>query len=378
MKKNYLFLSLLLPVLALAACGNAKPSDKPADDPTPSEPGDKEPEQEETGKIKEIALREKAPKTVHVTERMSTTVLYEIRPNKGQTLKTADKKVIVTSSDPTVLNVEKTEAAISTFLNALKPGKVKLTIQSAVQEKLKLEIDMNVLDSVFDRKAQDGFFGNSWDNCDFSHEVDEEDPYIKTVAEDQINHQFYFRDSYLSKCYVESEFTFYSEQDGGAHMPKIGFVFSTNEINDTDLQSVSMIFLDTDCRGGNTTFHNIGYNEIANGAWGWDKIGNPLAKCYTVYRSEEGIKVGETFKMGVVKEGYNYHLYLNGEYKKSIKTTEEGFSVDKTYTQAAPTICGMFDFKSEVKYSNYLLSTDEELINSKIPATPDFTDAQGN
>ncbi len=332
-----------------------------------------------TSKIKEIALKPGARTTLSVTDRIGTVALFEIKANKGVTLKTADKKVVITSSNPEVLKVENTSPTVSTYFEALKPGTAKLTIQSQSQEDARLEVDMTVIDSVFDRQAHDGFFGNSWDTVDMSHEVDEENPYIKTTAEDGINHQFYFRDSYAVKSYAECEFTFYSEMDGSAHLPKLGFVYSTNEENDTGLQSVSFIYFDTDCTGGKTTFYNIGYNEIANGIWGWDQGGqNPLAKSYGVYNYEAGVSVGETFKIGVAKEGYHYHVYFNGQYVKSITTTVEGFSVDKTYSQAAPTICGLFDFKSEVKYSNYSFTTDEATVNAKIPETPDYTDINGN
>lgn len=369
MKKKYpILIMFLASIFLLAGCNSADGGKSSGGEPSQGGGGTVE-----EGKIKEIALKNNAKTTLSVTDRINTVALFELRPNKGQTLKTADKKVVITSSDPTILKVENTGSVVSTFLEALKPGTVKLNIQSQAQEDIKLDIDMTIKDSVFDRQAIDGFFGNSWDSCDFTHEVDEENPYIKTEAQDGINHQFYFRDSYTSKCYVESEFTFYSEEDGGAHLPKLGFVFSTNEVNETNLQSVSFIYFDTDCRNGNDTFYNIGYNEIANGVWGWDYGGqNALAKSCGLYRNEVGTKVGETFKMGVVKDGYNYHVYFNDQYVKSIETTKEGFSVDKTYQEAAPTICGLFDFKSEVKYSNYSFTTDSEIVASKIPATPDF------
>ena len=373
MKKGNLFLALLSFTMLLAACGGTSKSggNEPGGG---SEPGQITPTASE-GKIKEIALKSTAKTTVSVTDRIGTIALFEIKANKGQSLKTADKKVIVTSSDPEVLKVENTNPVVSTFLEALKPGNVTLTVQSNVQEEIKLEINMTVVDSVFDRQATDGFFGNSWDNCDFSHEVDEEDPYIKTIAEDGINHQFYFRDSYTDKCYVESEFTFYSEEDGGAHMPKLGFVFSTNETNDLNAQSVSFIYFDTDCRNGKDTFYNVGYNEINHGLWGWDSgVSSALAKHCNLHTNEVGVKIGEKFKMGVLKDGYNYHVYFNNQYIKSIQTTLDGFSVDNTYSSAAPTIVGLFDFKSEVKYSNYLFTTDSELLASKLPATPSFVE----
>lgn len=375
MKKGSVFLLLLSFVLLLGACANnSQQQTSNSGSGTTQHNSDSE---QSTGKIKEIALKATAKTTLHVTERIGTMVLFEIRANKGQSLKTADKKVIITSSDPEILKVENDQAVVSTYLTALKAGNVKLTIQSNVQEEIKLEIDMTVLDSVFDRQAQDGFFGNSWDNCDFTHETDSENPYIKTIAEDGINHQFYFRDSYATRCYAESEFTFYSELDGNAHLPKLGFVFSTNETNDTNLQSVSFIYFDMDTRNGNQTFRNIGYNEIANGVWGWDSNAGTLAKHYTAYRDETGVTIGETFKLGVLKDRYNYHVFFNGNYIKSIKSTIEGFSVDRTYSEPAPTICGMFDFKSEVKYSNYSFTTDEAIIASKMPATPDYTDVNG-
>lgn len=376
MKKGKLFLAILSSALLLVAC-NSNEKQPTSNSQTSQQTSSGT--QEESGKIKEIALKTTARTTLSVTERIGTITFFEIKANKGQSLKTADKKVTITSSNPEVLFVENTGAVISTYLEAKKPGTVKLTIQSTAQEDIKLEVDMTVVDAVFDRQALDGFYGNSWDNVDFSHEIDKENPYIKTQAEDGVNHQFYFRDSYVSKCYVECEFTFYSELDGTAHMPKLGFAFSTQATNDTNMDSVSFIYFDTDCRNGNTTFTNVGYNEIANGIWGWDFGGqNGLAKSVGMYKYEAGVSVGETFKMGVVKEGYHYHVYFNDQYVKSIETSLEGFSTDKTYSQAAPTTCGLFDFKSEVKYSNYSFTTEESVVNAKIPKTPDYTDIHGN
>ena len=375
MKKKCVFLMLVSSLFILGACTTSNQAQVSSNEETSQQTSSKSEQssQPAEGKIKEISLKATAKTTISVTDRIGTTALFEIKANKGQTLKTADKKVKITSSDPEVLKVENTGTVVSTFLDALKPGKVKLTIQSTVQEDARLEIDMTIVDSVFDRQAMDGFFGNSWENVDFTHEVDEVNPYIKTMAEDQINHQFYFRDSYVEKCYAECEFTFYSEMDGTAHMPKIGFVFSTMAENDSGLDSVSFIYFDTDCRNGKDTFTAVGYNEIAHGVWGWDNGGgNPLAKSFGMFNYEAGIKVGETFKMGVVKEGYNYHVYFNGVYMKSVQSSLDGFSVDKTQTKAAPTICGLFDFKSEVKYGNYSFTADETVVNSMIPASPNF------
>lgn len=379
MQKSKLFLVLLTSIFLLGGCGNSNPQPQASSSESKSATQQSSSEEQATGKIKEINLKSTARTTLSVTDRIGTIALFEIKPNKGQTLRTADKRVVITSSDPDVLKVENTSPTVSTYIEALKPGTAKLTIQSNIQEEMKLEIDMTVIDSVFDRQAIDGFFGNSWENVDFTHEVDETDPYIKTTAEDGVNHQFYFRNSYVSRCYVESEFTFYSELDGSAHMPKLGFVFSTNEENDSNLPSVSFIYFDIDCRNGKDTFYTVGYNEIAHGVWGWDNGGgNPLAKSFGVYKHEAGVKIGETFKIGVAKEGYHYHVYFNDVYVKSIETSVDGFSTDSTQTTAAPTICGMFDFKSEVKYSNYSFTTDETIITSKIPASPVYTDLNGN
>ena len=381
MKKKCLFLMLTTSLFLLGACNNVNKAQNNSNQEESQETSqstshgssNSSSSEEVKEKIKAIQLKTGARTTLSVTDRIGTTALFEIKANPGNTLKTADKKVTITSSNPEVLLVENTGTVVSTFLSALKPGEVKLVIQSTVQESARLEIDMTVLDSVFDRQAQDGFFGNSWENVDFTHEVDEVDPYIKTIAEDQINHQFYFRDSYTDRCYTECEFTFYSELDGTAHMPKLGFVFSTMAENDSGLDSVSFIYFDTDCRNGNDTFTTVGYNEIAHGVWGWDNGGgNPLAKSFGMYKDETGVKIGETVKIGVVKEGYNYHVYFNGNYVKSVESSLDGFSVDKTQTKAAPTICGLFDFKSEVKYGNYLFTTDEAVVASKIPASPVF------
>ena len=363
MKKSNLIFAFLSLGLLLAACSSPSEGGGGGGS-TPSEPST-------DGKIKEIALKSTARTTVSVTERIATNILYDIKANKGQSLKSADKKVKVTSSDQTILKVENTGSVVSTFLQALKPGNVTLTVQSQVQENITLEIPMVVKDAVFDRQAIDGFHSNNWDNVDFTHEVDETDPYVKTIAEEDINHQFYFRNSNSTYCYAECEFTFYSELDGTAHLPKVGFAFTTNQENDTGMDSVSFIYFDTDCSGGKTRYYNIGYNEIANGAWGWDRE-TTLAQHCNLYHDEVGVEKGEMFKMGVVKDGFNYHVYFNDVYVKSIKATLEGFSTDSTHTEAAPTTAGLFDFKSEVKYQNYHYTEDQAEVAAKIPATPDF------
>ena len=378
MKKICCFLSLIVlsSIFALSGCDLNFKLNKQEEKQTESETNEPAKQEEvveqKTEKIKEIALKNGAKTVFKVTEKIITTSLYELKLNKGQTLKAADKKVIVTSSDPEILKVDNTSAAISTFLLALKPGDVKLTIQSNIQEQTKLEIDVTVKDSAFDRQEM-CLSDVNIDNCDMSHEADEENPYIKTIAEEGTNHEFIFRNSYSNRFYAESEFTFYSEKDGGAHLPKIGFIFSTKETNDLNATSASLIYFDTDCSGGKTTFYNLNYNEIVNSTWGWDYPGgSPLAKSCNLYKHEVGISVGETFTIGVAKDNFYYHVYFNGIYVKSIETTFEGFSVDNSHTNAAPTICGLFDFKSEVKYSNYSFTIDETTVSNKIPATPVF------
>jgi|GEM_PF-5220028 len=372
MKKSNLILGVLSSVLLLAACNGNTPADAPSGQNTSAA---KSSAPAATGKIKEIALKTGARTTLAVTDRISTMVLFEIKANKGETLKSADKRVTVSSSDPEVLKVENTGTVTATYLEALKPGNVKLTVQSKAEEDKKLEIDMVVRDSVFDRQALDGFFDNSWDNVDMEHEVDEENPYIKTIAEEGVNHQFYFRDSYVPSCYVESEFTFFSEKDGAAHLPKVGFVFTSNEVNDKDKPSVAFIYFDTDCSGGKTTFYNVGYNEMVNNIWGWDAgVTQETAKNVGLYRDETGVAIGQSFKMGVLREGYNYHIYFNDVYVKSVQSNKEGFSTDATLSQSCAMTCGLFDFKAEIKYANYHFYTDATTLAAKLPATPDFID----
>ena len=370
MKKSNLILGVLSSVLLLAACNGNEPAGEQGGDASSVKSS-----AAASGKIKEIALKTGARTTLSVTDRISTLVLFEIKANKGETLKSADKRVLVSSSDPEILKVENTSATNATYLEALKAGTVKLTVQSNTEQDKKLEIDMVVRDSVFDRQAVDGFFDNNWDNVDFEHEVDAEDPYVKTIAEEGVNHQFYFRDSHVTSCYVESEFTFYSEKDGSAHLPKLGFAFVSDGENDLSTSNVSFLYFDTDCSGGKTKFYNVGYNEKVDATWGWDAGANNLiAKHVNLDRDETGVEIGQTFKMGILRDGYNYHVYFNDVYVKSIQSNKEGFSVDSSLTQACPMSVGLFDFKAEVKYSNYHFYTDTDTLAAKLPATPVFAE----
>ena len=371
MKKTNLILGVLSSVLLLSACNGNATADGQGGDATSV----KSSAPAATGKIKEIALKTGARTNLAVTERISTLVLFEIKANKGETLKSADKRVLVSSSDPEILKVENTSATNATYLEALKAGTVKLTVQSNTEQDKKLVIDMVVRDAVFDRQAVDGFFDNNWDNVDFEHEVDTEDPYVKTIAEEGVNHQFYFRDSYVASCYVESEFTFYSEKDGSAHLPKLGFAFVTDGNNDLSTANVSFLYFDTDCSGGKTKFYNVGYNEKVDTIWGWDAgANNVIAKHVSLYRDETGVDIGQTFKMGVLRDGYNYHVYFNDVYVKSVKSSINGFSTDASHTEACPMSVGLFDFKAEVKYGNYHFYTDADTLAAKLPATPVFAE----
>ena len=136
MKKGKLFLAILSSALLLVAC-NSNEKQPTSNSQTSQQTSSGA--QEEGGKIKEIALKTTARTTLSVTERIGTITFFEIKANKGQSLKTADKKVTITSSNPEVLFVENTGAVISTYLEAKKPGTAKLTIQSTAQEDIKLE-----------------------------------------------------------------------------------------------------------------------------------------------------------------------------------------------------------------------------------------------
>lgn len=376
--KKLLFLSLIS-FLTLVGCakGNSQQTNGNGQENPPIDQNDDQ--EEDLPKIKEIALKDGAKNVLFVSEQMNTSTLFEIKANKGQTLKAADKKVLISSSNKEVIQVENEKACANTYLTALKEGKATITIASASQENTKLEVEIEVKLGAFDR-SQLGFGYNDWTNTDMSHEVDETNPYIKTTAEEGVDHQFYFMNSYLTKGYVESEFTFYSEKDGTAHLPKFGFVFNTLDKNTYNTPGYSFICLDADSRNNNDTFYNIVYNEFINGSWGWDAaVSNDVAQCYTLYKHETGIKVGEKFKLGVLKDGFNLHIYLNDTYIKSVSALKDGFSASsEDLENPAPTIFGLFDFKAEVKYENYKFITDEEELAAKMPESPDFTDIYGD
>ena len=81
--------------------------------------------------------------------------------------------------------------------------------------------------------------------------------------------------------------------------------------------------------------------------------------------------------MGMIRDGFNCHLYVNGSYIKSVEVLGTLFGnydeATQGYTAAVNTMAGFFSFNSTVTFSNYNFVNDEAVVDGMISAIePDF------
>ena len=372
MKKIIALLTVALLVVcmcfAVTGCNNSTPED-PSSNPS-NNPDNKDPE---TVTITVTATQEST--TLKIGESDLITNFYEIKGNS--TLNAAQRACTYESSNPEVVKID------GKRMEALASGTVTITVTSNVDKTKSCSFQVVVAKVFIDRELS---MIPSED--DFSKEWDEEKGTGEFTTNSAITNFYYIADINSTKWYVETDITLNSV-NWDDRWPKVGIVAQTRNSSGTETMvafflNASIGLNDTYDENGNlvmaednNSWNEFGVCEVAQGGhWAWEQgITNSLARHHDSAWNIGDTKVtfGDTFKLGVARDGANFHVYVNGNYMGSFQLSSE---LDILYENGEPlpsNVC-FYQFSSNVTFSNYSATQDEAKVAEKIPTEPVYTD----
>ena len=313
--------------------------------------------------------------TLKIGESILLTNFYEIKGSS--TLSAAQRACTYESSNPDVVKINAKRA------EAVSSGTATITVTSNVDNTKTCSFTVVVARVFIDR---DLTMVPTED--DFSNEWNEEAQTGSFRTSSGITNFYYISDICSTQWYVESEITVHGVNFDD-RWPKIGIVASGK--NSDGVETMVAFFLNAsiglndsyDENGNlvkapdNNNWNEFGVCEVAQGKhWAWEAgIPNTFARHhdYAWNTGDATITFGTTFKLGVARDGANFHVYVNGNYMGSFQLSSE---LDILYEDGAPIASnvGFYQFSSDVTFSNYIATADAEEVAKKIPETPVYCD----
>ena len=313
--------------------------------------------------------------TIKIGESILLTNFYEIKGTS--TLSAAQRACTYVSSNPEVVEINNKRA------EALSSGTATITVTSNVDNTKSCSFEVVVSKVFIDRDLT-----MIPDEDDFSGEWDDKAGTGSFRTSSGITNFYYLADVESTQWYVETDITVHSV-NWDDRWPKIGIVASGK--NSDNVETMVAFFLNAsiglhdtyDEQGNlvkgedNNNWNEFGVCEVAQGQhWAWEKdIPNSLARHhdYAWNTGDNIITFGSTFKLGLARDGANFHVYVNNNYMGSFQLSSE---LDILYENGNPIASrvGFYQFSSDVTFSNYAVITDAAELASKIPAEPVYCD----
>ena len=313
--------------------------------------------------------------TLKIGESVLITNYYEIKGSSA--LSAAQRTCTYESSNPEVVKISAKRA------EAVSSGTATITITSKVDQTKSCSFEIVVSKVFIDRDLSmipsEDDFSNEWDEAAGTGS-------FKTSS--GLTNFYYISDINSTQWYVETDIIVH-KVNFDDRWPKIGIVASGK--NASGVETMVAFFLNAsiglhdsyDENGGlikgddNNAWNEFGVCEVAQGGhWAWEAgITNSLARHhdYAWNTGDARITFDTTFKMGLARDGANFHLYVNGNYMGSFQLSE---SLDILYEDGKPmdSHVALYQFNSEVTFANYLATSDAAEVAKKIPAAPVYCD----
>ncbi len=331
------------------------------------------------GEQKGSAIESLTAKETSVTLKIGDSVLitnyYEIKGSSA--LSAAQRTCTYESSDPEIVKISGKRA------EAVSSGTATITITSKVDETKSCSFDVVVSKVFIDRELSmiptEDDFSNEWDEATGTGS-------FKTSS--GLTNFYYIADISSTQWYVETDIIVH-KVNFDDRWPKIGIVAAGK--NSSGVETMVAFFLNAsiglsdtyDDKGelikgaDNNSWNEFGVCEVAQGGhWAWEAgITNSLARHhdYAWNTGDSKITFETTFKMGLARDGANFHLYVNGNYMGSFQLSE---SLDILYENGKPmdSHVAFYQFNSEVTFANYMATSDPAEVAKKIPAAPVYTE----
>lgn len=316
-----------------------------------------------------------ASTTIKIGESILLTNFYEIKGTS--TLSAAQRACTYESSNPDVvkINAKRAEAVASgtaTITVTSKADPTKTCTFDVIVSKVFIDRDMSMIPSEDD-------FTNEWDDATGTGS-------FRTSS--GITNFYYVADIYSTQWYVETEITLHSV-NWDDRWPKIGIVAQNK--NDSGVETMVAFFLNASIglndyydEGGNfvrgednNNWNEFGVAEVAPGGhWAWEAgITNSLARHhdYAWSTGDNKITFETKFKLGVARDGANFHVYVNDNYMGSFQLSSE---LEVLYENGQPVASNVafYHFSCDATFSNYRATQDAAEVANKIPAEPVYCD----
>ena len=374
MKKLLKVLTICLLVLAMCfvAAGCNKGNDGGNGNNGTTDGGNNGGTQDPASVIDSITATE-ASATLKVGESLLLTNYYEIKGTS--TLSGSQRACTYVSSNPEVVAINAKRA------EAVAPGTATITITSSADTTKSCSFEVVVERVFIDRELT-----TISSEDDFSNEWNEELGTGSFQTSSGITNFYYIDGIESTKWYVETDITLNSVK-WEDRWPKFGIVVQHEDDNGNE--SMVAFFLNatiglndyTDDKGNpvkgedNVNWNQFGVCEVHQGHWAWEQnITNDLARHQdSAWTINDTITYGTTFKLGVARDGANFHVYVNGNYVGSYQLSAD---LEILYEDGQPVAghVGFYQFASDVTFSNYSATTDAATIAAKVPAEPIYTD----
>ena len=314
-----------------------------------------------------------ASTNVKVGESILITNFYELKGTS--TLNASQRACTYVSSNPDVVKINAKRA------EAVAPGTATITITSNADSTKSCSFEVVVAGVFIDRELT-----TIPSEDDFSNEWSDELGTGSFKTGSGITNFYYIANVESTQWYVETDITLNSV-NWDDRWPKIGiFAQTKNEEGD---ESMVAFFLNAsiglndyaDENGNhvngenNENWNEFGVCEVYKGHWAWEQgITNSLARHHDyAWTIDSTITYGTTFKLGVARDGANFHVYVNGNYVGSYQLSTELTILCENGQPVASNV-GFYQFASDVTFSNYSATTDAAKVAAKVPAEPIYTD----
>ena len=310
---------------------------------------------------------------IKVGDTILLTNFYEIKGTSS--LSAAQRACTYESSNPEIVKINAKRA------EAVAPGTATITVTSNADNTKSCSFEVVVSKVFIDRDLS---MVPSED--DFTNEWDSETGTGSFRTTSGLTNFYYIADIESTQWYVETEITL-NQVNYDDRWPKIGIVASGK--NSSGVETMVAFFLNAsiglndsyDENGNlvkapdNNNWNEFGVCEVAQGQhWAWEQgITNSLARHhdYAWNTGTNTITFGSTFKLGVARDGMNFHVYVNGNYMGSFALSSE---LDILYENGQPIAShvGFYQFSSDVTFANYFATQDAAKVAEKIPEAPVF------
>lgn len=287
-----------------------------------------------------------------VEEQFSITSYYTITATSGS-LTTKQKLCTYASSN------DKVVAISGKIMAATGIGTATITVTSSLDTTKSCTFDVTVSDVAFDRALS----AVSTDD-NFDHETDATDPYVETNS--MMTSYLYFKGVNSTRWVAETTISLHAVATS-EDWPKLGI--GTNTFAEGGLANNQVYFhlnAEQPHASESPLFNQIGVVEVANSTeWAW----NPTVTDATArhkdhaYQLPTPVTYDTEFKMKVVRDVFNFHLFVNDVYAFSIETLHDLFGVEGVAQKSYPEL---FEFNSDVKFSNYSATADEAKVTAAV------------